>query len=79
MSEDAAQKVRQIVADVFDVGLEAVTAEELPDMLESWDSVGHLNMIFALEQEFDVAFDPEEFADLSSVDAIVQAIGRRQG
>ena len=45
--------------------------------MESWDSVGHLNLILALEQQFGVTFDEEQIADLVTVDAIVAAVSQR--
>ena len=42
--------------------------------MESWDSVGHLNLVLALEQQFGVTFEEEQIADLVTVDAIVQAV-----
>lgn len=78
MTDDVTRQVRQVVADTFGVAEADVSSEPLPETVETWDSVGHLNMIFALEQQFGVSFDPEEFEHLVSVDSIVAAVARRQ-
>jgi len=78
VTDAVARQVRQIVADTFGMAEEDVSSEPLPETVEGWDSVGHLNMIFALEQQLEVSFDPEEFEHLVTVDAIVAAVARRQ-
>ena len=77
MSDDIVHQVKQTVADIFEISESAITEESFPDSMESWDSVGHLNLILALEQQFGVTFDEEQIADLVTVDAIVQAISDR--
>ncbi|MDR0603981.1 MAG: acyl carrier protein [Bacteroidales bacterium] len=42
--------------------------------IEKWDSLGHLNLIVALEEEFDVLFEPEEIAEMTSVQKIISKI-----
>ena len=74
MPEDCLDKVRQIVADVFNVPAESVTVDSSPESIESWESLTHLNLVLSLEQAFDVSFAPEEIAELTSVAAIVERV-----
>jgi acyl carrier protein len=48
-----------------------ITSESSPENTEAWDSVKHLNLILALEQEFGLGFEPEEYEEMSSVDRIL--------
>lgn len=41
---------------------------------ERWDSLAHVRLTLALEEEFEVQFDDEELASLSSVEAIASLI-----
>lgn len=47
-----------------------VTEETLPEYkyqdTPSWDSVGHMSMIAALEETFDIMLDTEDIIDFSS-------------
>lgn len=47
-----------------------VTAEQLPDLeyqgIPEWDSVGHMQLIAALEDAFDIMFDTDDIIDFSS-------------
>ena len=72
MSDDCLDQIRQIVADVFNVPIENVTADSSPESIESWDSMAHLNLVLSLEQAFGVSIAPEDIAELTSVSAIVE-------
>lgn len=41
---------------------------------EAWDSMAHINLVTELEMEFGVSFEPEEFPELSSYQAIVSLL-----
>jgi acyl carrier protein len=47
-----------------------VTAEQLPELkyqgVELWDSVGHMTLMAALEDAFDIMLDTDDIIDFSS-------------
>ena len=47
-----------------------VTAKQLPGLayqeIPEWDSVGHMQLIAALEDAFDIMFDTDDIIDFSS-------------
>jgi acyl carrier protein len=47
------------------------------DSTASWDSLAHLRLLMAVEEEFDVSFSPDEITELDSVERIAEAIDRR--
>jgi len=53
--------------------LELVPSMKMGDSTE-WDSFVHINLIIALESEFDIEFNSEEIGSLLSVDQIVIAV-----
>lgn len=78
MTSSPIDEVRQTVAEVFDVDLEQVTPESSPDVIEAWDSIGHLNLILSLEQRTGVSLDPEQVPQLTSVQALADAIAAQR-
>jgi len=44
-----------------------VTPESSPETIESWDSVQHLNLVLALEEEYGFEFLPEEMDQAKTV------------
>jgi acyl carrier protein len=67
-------RVHRLVADVFSIPVDSVTSESSPKTIEGWDSVGHLNLIIALEQEFHVQFSLEDIEKMVDVQGIVRAL-----
>lgn len=72
-------RVRQIVADLFNLPLEEVTPTASPDTIVTWDSLQHLNLVLALEQEFGLQFTPEEIEQMLSVELIVDLLQEKLG
>jgi acyl carrier protein len=77
MNTYSPDRVRQILADIFNVALEQLEAGSSPDTIENWDSVNHLNMVIALEQEFGVEIAPEEVEQLLTFQAICEFLNHK--
>jgi len=59
------ERYNQIFKETFEVEdaqLKGLTYQSVP----LWDSVGHMNMIAALEEAFDIMMDTDDIIDLSS-------------
>jgi acyl carrier protein len=76
MSEQVLSRVQQIASDVL---LVDVTADSSPETVESWDSVQHLNLILAVEEEYGFQFSPEEMDSAKTVGAIAGLVAARRG
>jgi acyl carrier protein len=62
--------IEDVVAQVFIVDRESVDAGSSPETVEGWDSMGHLNLIAALEKRFDVSIDIGDAMEMVSVQRI---------
>lgn len=71
-------QVARVLADVLGVSPARILPESSPDTIEAWDSVQHLNVIIALEQEFDVRFTPEEIEDAVTAQGIAALVDRKR-
>lgn len=63
-------RLQRIFADIFRVSTESLTPASSPETIESWDSMHHLELVLALEQEFEVQFTPEEIEQLLSFELV---------
>ena len=68
------KKTFSIVARVMGVPVAEIDEETSPDTLAAWDSLKHLNLVLALEEEFDVQFSDEQVVDMLNVQLIVLAL-----
>lgn len=69
-------RVRQTIATTLKLPVARVTPATANEDLAAWDSLGHVNLMMALEQTFDVYIEVEDFEQLRSVAAIVAYLER---
>lgn len=65
-----------VFQSVFGDTIEAIGDGDAIDDLPGWDSAGHLNLIMAVEAEFEVQFEIEEMESLTSVAALRDRLER---
>lgn len=65
-------KLQFTMAATLKVAPAEITPQSRNEDLPSWDSLGQVNLIMALEQTFDVYIEVEEFGNLISVPAILE-------
>ena len=70
-------RVIALVASELGVPAERVRAESTSQDLDEWDSLAHLRICMALEDEFGVAVDLDDIGELDSVPAIVALVEGR--
>lgn len=64
------RRFREVIAAVLGVDAGAISDSDSPRTLPQWDSVTHLSLLLALEEEFGVQFSPDEMAQLSTIGLI---------
>ena len=65
------EKVFSIISKIMAVPLEEVNEDSSPDSIENWDSLKHMNLVLALEQEFEIQFTDEQIISLLNVELII--------
>jgi acyl carrier protein len=74
------ERVRAIASDVLTIEPGLLTDESSPEDFDAWDSVQHLSLVLALEEQFRVQFEPEEIDRMRTIGGIVRIIeGRMNG
>lgn len=66
--------VRRVIADVFGLVAQDVGPDTTREDIPGWDSLQHLILVLALEEEFDVHFDDQETLSLVNVPLIVSTL-----
>ena len=69
------EKVLEILNEVLES--ENVSNETSQLNNPNWDSLRHLNLIVELESEFDTTFEPEEIAEMTSVQKIIEVLKKK--
>lgn len=74
MDEHTESRVLQLVARILQVDPDTITTNSSPTTVPGWDSLNHMKLILALEEEFDVMLDEEQIVRMVSFGAIVDAL-----
>ncbi len=78
MAKDQRSKIdivlRRIFSDLLDLPEGLFTYESSPDTLENWDSMAQINLIAALEEEFQTVIPPEQQMDMLTFELIGDVI-----
>jgi len=73
------KRIYSVVSRVLKVPLKSIDESSSPDTIESWDSLSHLQLVLALEEEYDLQFSVDEIGALQRVGTIVAIIRERLG
>ena len=64
-------KLSAVISTVLNVDIGSIGPDSSRDTIESWDSLRHLNLILALEEEFGVTLPDEDGANATSYQLLV--------
>ena len=71
------ERYNKIFIETFEI-----EEDELPQLkyqeIEAWDSVGHMNLIAALENEFEIMFDTDDVIDFSSYEKGKEILAKKE-
>jgi len=75
---DLKDDIMKIVSRVMEVPVEKLDKNSSMDTVEKWDSLRHMNLVLALEEEFDISFTDEEIVEMLSVEIIIETMRNRR-
>ena len=79
MRKTTFERVRAIASDVLGVPPGRIDERSSPEEFEDWDSILQLNIVLALEQEFDLQFEPEEMERMTNVGRMAALVDEKIG
>ncbi|HVJ42753.1 MAG TPA: acyl carrier protein [Dongiaceae bacterium] len=67
-------RIRTVMADVFGIDAGSISEDASQGTIEQWDSLRHMNLILALEEEFEVRFPEDQIDQLASFKLIALSL-----
>jgi acyl carrier protein len=67
-------RVIQVISSVMNVPASQLTESSSPESVSQWESMKHINLVLAIEEEFDVRFDDQQISELQSVQSIISVV-----
>lgn len=73
------EKVRQVLAGIFSFEPSDIGLDSSIKTIEQWDSLQHVNLMMAIEQEFDIRIDVEDAVEMTSFAVVCEKLARYLG
>ena len=76
MDNKIEDRIKCVMSAVFDIPIKEINDESSSDTIVSWDSLNYLNLIIALEEDFELEFTDEEIlriTDYSSIKLVINS------
>ena len=75
--EEIYERLNKVFRDIFDDESIVVKPETTSADIEDWDSLEHINLVVAVEQEFGMKFNMNEVTTMKNVGEMVDIIMSR--
>ena len=77
MAMATSERVANVFQKAFGLGADSFSADLTPEDVPNWDSIGHMNLVMYLEQEFKQHFDVDEIMEMSSPAKIMEILAAK--
>lgn len=67
------EKYTKAFTETFEITEEQTNGLKYQD-IQTWDSVGHMGLVAAIEDSFDIMLDPDDIVDLSSFEKGIEIL-----
>lgn len=68
------ESIKEIVSEVFGVDEEDVTPDTSPETIDNWDSMNHLKLVTAIEEEFSINLTMNEVESITNVGTLMDVV-----
>ena len=72
--ESIKEKVKQVMTGLFSLDMTDIGLDSSIETVEQWDSLQHVNLMMALEQEFGIQIDVEDAIEMTSFPAVCKTL-----
>ena len=74
MDDSIEVRIKNVMSAVFDIPVDQIKDNSSADTIESWDSLKHMNLVIALEDEFNCEFTDSETVEIVNYKLILTII-----
>ena len=78
-AEGVSERLRGVMAAVFGIDISSIDADASTSTIAEWDSVRHLQLMLAIEEEFGIQFDTDELVSLRTLSLIEERVNVHAG
>lgn len=74
MSDEVETRVRAVLSEIFGMSPEQIGPETSTDTVEDWDSLQHLTIVLALEEEFGIHLTDDDVVAIVTFPLMVTVV-----
>ena len=74
MKNSIEDRIKNVMSAVLDIPTDSVNNKSSSDNIISWDSLMHMNLVLAIEEEFDISFNDDEIIDMINFKLIYETV-----
>lgn len=78
MNQQSEELLLQVAADTLNTPRHSLTWESSRNVVQGWDSLGHIMLMLAIEREFNHKFSLEQIETIRNLDDIKKHLFSRQ-
>ncbi len=79
MSDQLHEQLEDVFQNVFNDDTMMLRDDTTAAEVDGWDSVAHINLMFALEERFSIQFAGNELAEFENIGALKHYLARKTG
>ncbi|NLG32010.1 MAG: acyl carrier protein [Syntrophomonadaceae bacterium] len=68
------ERVKKIMAEILGIEQESISNETTPDTVKEWDSLKHMQLVLALEEEFSVEIPDDCIDKMFNIEMILSVL-----
>ena len=73
MDNNTEERIKNVMSSVFGISVECIQDNSSPDNIKGWDSLKHINLIIALEEEFQLVLSEDDIIQMHNY-ALIKTI-----
>ena len=74
MDNSVEDRLKNVMSSVFGIPKNDIRDDASPDTIDSWDSLKHMNLIVALEEEFETEFEDSDIIEMMNYKLIINLL-----
>jgi len=78
LADELTRRIRRVLSQVLDLDSDSIPDELHRENVDGWDSLNHLRLVTALEEELGVRFTMREVGEMSNLARIREIVEARQ-
>ena len=78
MANSIEVRIKNVMATVFEILIDQVNDKSSLDTIESWNSLKHMNLVVALEEEFEIELSDDEIIEMMNYPLIVAVVKNKK-